>query len=43
MNYDDYIELYHSDDEWYLEYIDQELKKIRRQYNENKIWNSKNK
>lgn len=39
---DDYMNLYHSDDEWYLEYIDRKLKKIKRQYNENQIQKCKN-
>lgn len=32
--YDDYQELYHSDDEWYYMYVDEQLKRIRRRYNE---------
>lgn len=29
MNYDDYIELYHSDEDWYFEYVNRELEKIK--------------
>lgn len=36
-NWDDYQELYNTEDNWYLEYVDGELKKIRRKYNENKM------
>ena len=32
--YDEYQELYHSDDEWYYMYVDEQLKRIRRRYNE---------
>ena len=31
--YDQYQELYHSDDEWYFEYVNRELNKIKRRYN----------
>ena len=30
--YDQYQELYHSDDEWYFEYVNRELDKIKRRY-----------
>ena len=32
--YDDYQDLYNSDDEWYSTYVDEQLKRIRRKYNE---------
>lgn len=41
MNYDDYMELYHSDDEWYFEYVNRELEKIKRRYNGGKYYECK--
>lgn len=41
--YDQYQELYHSDDEWYYKYVDEQLKRIRRRYNESKRINRANK
>ena len=40
--YDQYQELYHSDDEWYYMYVDEQLKRIRRQYYEDKVRKRKN-
>lgn len=33
--YDEYQDLYHSDDEWYFEYVNRELDKIKRRYDKN--------
>lgn len=41
--YDEYQDLYNSDDEWYYMYVDEELKRIRRKYNESKRTNRTNK
>ena len=35
MNYDDYIELYHSEEDWYFEYVSKELNRIKRRYERN--------
>lgn len=40
--YDDYQDLYHSEEDWYYVYVDEELKRIRRRYNESKKINSRN-
>ena len=31
-HYDDYQELYNTQDDWYYEYVDRELKNIKRRY-----------
>lgn len=36
MNYDEYLELYHTENDWYLNYVDKELKKIQRRYKHEK-------
>ena len=33
--YDNYQELYHSDEEWYYKYVDEQLKRIKRRYDKN--------
>ena len=33
--YDDYQDLYNSDEEWYYTYVDEQLKKIKRRYDKN--------
>ena len=33
--YDEYQELYHSDDEWYYMYVDEQLKRLKRRYDRN--------
>ena len=33
--YDDYQELYHSGEDWYFEYVNRELDKIKRRYERN--------
>ena len=41
--YDEYQDLYHSDDEWYYMYVDEQLKRIKRRYkNENEVRKRKN-
>ena len=43
MNYDDYIELYHSEEDWYFEYVSKELNRIKKRYkNENEVRKRKN-
>ena len=32
--YDEYQDLYNSEEDWYYEYVDEQLKRIRRRYNE---------
>lgn len=32
MEYDEYIELYDTTDDWYQEYVDKEYNKIRKLY-----------
>lgn len=41
--YDEYQDLYNSEEDWYYEYVDEQLKRIRRQYNESKRINRTNK
>ena len=44
MNYDDWHRLYREEEDYeYLEYVDNELKRIRRRYNESKRINRTNK
>lgn len=40
--YDDYQDLYNSEENWYYTYVDEQLKRIRRRYNESKEINSRN-
>ena len=41
--YDEYQDLYNSEEDWYYEYVDEQLKRIRRQYYEDKVRKRKNK
>lgn len=44
MNYDDWHRLYREEEDYeYLEYVDNELKRLRRRYNESKRINRTNK
>ena len=44
MNYDDWHRLYREEEDYeYLEYVDEQLKRIRRRYNESKRINRTNK
>lgn len=42
--YDDYQDLYNSEENWYYTYVDEQLKRIKRRYdkNESKKINSRN-
>lgn len=43
MNYDDWFRLYREEEDYeYFEYVDNELKRLRRKYNESKKINSRN-
>lgn len=43
MNYDDWHRLYREEEDYeYFEYVDNELKRLRRRYNESKKINSRN-
>lgn len=33
--YDEYQELYHSNEDWYFEFVNRELEKIKRRYDKN--------
>ena len=41
--YDDYQELYNTQDDWYYEYVNRRLKEIRRKNNESKRVKQRNK
>ncbi len=34
-NFDEYLELYQSEEDWYLKYVDERLKEIKRRYDKN--------
>lgn len=42
MHFDEYIELYHTADDWYQDYVDKELKNVKRRYKHTKINRGKN-
>lgn len=43
MNYDDWHRLYREEEDYeYFEYVDNELKRLRRKHNESKKINSRN-
>ena len=33
--YDEYQDLYNSEEDWYYEYVDEQLKRIKRRYDKN--------
>ena len=41
--YDDYQELYNTNDDWYYEYVNRKLKEIRRRYSESQRLKPRNK
>lgn len=41
--YDDYQDLYNSEEDWYYTYVDEQLKRIRRRYNESRRTIKRNK
>ena len=41
--YDEYQDLYNSEEDWYYAYVDEQLKRIRRRYNESRRTIKRNK